>query len=255
MHPTAIEKVKDEDNQLAQSFSKFMRQGKVKSALRLLSKCEGMVLDVDTLVTNDGNEDRTVLDELKDKHPDKAQISLEAITEDEGKEFHPVIIYSIDGQAIQQAALKTNGAAGPSDLDARAWKRMCTAFKHHSSSLCNSLALVTKKLSTRYVNPNPVGITAFTSSRLIAIDKQPRVRPIAIGEVPRRIISKAILSVVRPDVLEVAGSVQLCADSGINFATSGRKHLGQHWAMQYSQKSTSRPKLSSGKRSLRHCAW
>ena len=86
---------------------------------------------------------------------------------------------------------------------------MCTAFKLHSSCLCNSLALVAKKLSTRYVNP--VGITAFTSSRLIAVDKQPGVQPIAIGKVPRRIISKAILSVVRSDVLEVAGSGQLCA--------------------------------------------
>ena len=130
-----------------------------------------MVLDVDTPVTNDGNEDCTVLDELKDKHPGKAQISLEAIMEDEGKEFHSIMFDSIDGQAIQQAALKTSGGAGLSGLDARAWKRMCTAFKQHSSCLCNSLALVAKKLSTRYVNP--VGITAFTSSRLIAIDKQP----------------------------------------------------------------------------------
>ena len=86
---------------------------------------------------------------------------------------------------------------------------MCTAFKHHSSCLCNSLALVAKKLSTRHVNP--VGITAFTSSRLKAIDKQPGVRPIAIGELPRRIISKAILSVVRLGALEIAGSVLLCA--------------------------------------------
>ena len=46
-------KTKDEDNQLARSFSKFMRLGKVKCFLRLLSKCEGMVLDVDTPVTND----------------------------------------------------------------------------------------------------------------------------------------------------------------------------------------------------------
>ena len=189
-----------------------------------------MVLDVDTPVTNDGNEDRTVLDELKDKHPDKAQISLEAIPEDEGREFHPVMFDSIDGQAIQQAALKTSGAAGPSGLNARAWKRMCTAFKHHSSCLCNSLALVAKKLSTRYVNP--WGITTFTSIRLIAIDKQPGVRPIAIGKVPRRIISKAILSVVRSAVLEVAGYVQLCAgqEAGCETAVHAMRAIleGEH---------------------------
>ena len=37
------------------------------------------------------------------------------------------------------------------------------------------------------------------------------VRPIAIGEVARRILSKAILSIVRKDVLKVTGSIQLCA--------------------------------------------
>ena len=134
---------------------------------------------------------------------------LETITEDEGKEFYLVIFGSIDCQAIQQAALKTSGAAGPSGHDARAWKRMCEVFKRPSSCLCNNLALVAKKLSTRYLNP--VGITAFTSSRLIAIDKQPGVQPIAIGKVPRCNISKAILSVVKSDALEVTRSVQLCA--------------------------------------------
>ena len=39
----------------------------------------------------------------------------------------------------------------------------------------------------------------------------PGIHPIAIGEVVRRIISKAILSIVRKDVLEVTGSIQLCA--------------------------------------------
>lgn len=114
---------------------------------------------------------------------------MEAITEDNGSEFHPVIFDSIDGHAIQQAALRTNSAAGPSGLDASAWKRMCTAFKQHSSSLCNSLALVAKKLSRRYVDLE--GIAAFTSSRLIAIDKQPGVPPIAIGEVLMRSSSLA----------------------------------------------------------------
>lgn len=76
MYPTEIElnrrKTKDEDDQLAGSFLKLIRQGKVKSALRLLSKCEGMVLGVNFTVTNDGNEEHTVQDEIKDKHPGKA---------------------------------------------------------------------------------------------------------------------------------------------------------------------------------------
>ena len=60
-------------------------------------------------------------------------------------------------------------------------------------------------------------LSAFTACRLIALDKQPGVRPIGIGEVARRIISKAILSVVGQAVQEAVGCIQLCAgqDCGI----------------------------------------
>ena len=37
------------------------------------------------------------------------------------------------------------------------------------------------------------------------------MRPIGIGELPRRIIARAVLSVLRDDVQDAAGSVQLCA--------------------------------------------
>ena len=46
---------------------------------------------------------------------------------------------------------------------------------------------------------------------LIALDKNPGVRPIGIGETPRRIITKAALTVTRNDILDAAGYTQLCA--------------------------------------------
>ena len=39
----------------------------------------------------------------------------------------------------------------------------------------------------------------------------PGVRPIGVGEVPRRIIAKAVLSLVRLDIQEAAGPLQVCA--------------------------------------------
>ena len=49
------------------------------------------------------------------------------------------------------------------------------------------------------------------ASCLIAIDKLPGVHPIGIGEVVCRIVGKAVLSVIRDDILEVTGIDQLCA--------------------------------------------
>ena len=77
-------------------------------------------------------------------------------------------------------------------------------------TLCtSSVALVAKKLCVEYVEP--YGISSFIASRLIALGKQPGIRPIGIREVSQRIISKAILSVVSDEVIEVARCIQLCA--------------------------------------------
>ena len=55
------------------------------------------------------------------------------------------------------------------------------------------------------------GLAAFTSCSLIALEKCPGVRPVRVAEVCRRLVGKAVLSVVRADVLKVAGPWQLCA--------------------------------------------
>ena len=39
-------------------------------------------------------------------------------------ESHPVLFDGIDGQLIHETVLKMDGAAGFSDLDAAAWKRL-----------------------------------------------------------------------------------------------------------------------------------
>ena len=45
----------------------------------------------------------------------------------------------------------------------------------------------------------------------IALDKDPGVRPICICETAQRIVSKAILHVIRDDIQEITGSIQFCA--------------------------------------------
>ena len=125
---------------------------------------------------------------------------------------------SLDADAIHHAALHTNGAAGPSGLDAHAWRRLCSSFKSASHNLCSALASVAQRIANTYVNPD--GLSAFVACRLIPLDKCPGVRPIGVGEVPRCIIGKAILRVVGSDVEEAAGPLQVCAgqDDGCEVA-------------------------------------
>ena len=54
-------------------------------------------------------------------------------------------------------------------------------------------------------------LAALTANHLIALDKCPGVHPIGVGEIVRRIISKSVLFVIKSDVLEAAGTLQLCA--------------------------------------------
>ena len=86
---------------------------------------------------------------------------------------------------------------------------MCTFFKSVSSNLCHSLALLARRLCTEFVDPH--GYAPLLACRLIALDKNPGVRPIGNSEVVRRIIVKTNIFVVWEDIQEVARSVQLCA--------------------------------------------
>ena len=98
------------------------------------------------------------------------------------------------------------------------WRRLCTSFKSASNDLCHSLAISAQRLCTNFVDPS--AIAPFLACRLIALDKNPGVRPIGIGDTARQIIAKAILAATKVDIQEAAGTLQLCAGqiSGIEAA-------------------------------------
>ena len=146
-----------------------------------------------------------------EKHP-LAQPLLRDYLISESREsppFHPVMFDAFTGSVIRSAALWTFGAPGPSGVDARSWRRICTSFHTASNDLCEDMALFACRLCTTYLSPNI--LASFLSCRLIALDKCPGVCPIGVCEVACRIVAKAALSVIRDDLQEVAGSCQLCA--------------------------------------------
>ena len=99
--------------------------------------------------------------------------------------------------------------AGPSGLDTHSWRRVYTAFKSASNSLCQSLAEVAKRLCSSLVDPQ--GLAPLLACRLIALDNCSGVCHIGIGDTARRIITRAILSITREDIQDAAVSIQLCA--------------------------------------------
>ena len=118
---------------------------------------------------------------------------------------HPVIFDGLQGPLVCAAALQTFSDASPSGVDARGWRRLCTSFR----SALDDLALFARRLYCEYLSPNI--LSPFLACWLIALDKYPGVHPIGVCEVVRRIIAKAVLSILRSDIQEVAGTQQLCA--------------------------------------------
>ena len=118
-----------------------------------------------------------------------------------------MIFDELDGLRILRTTLRTDRGAGPSGMDACLWKRICSSFQSASSNLCSALALVARRIASSPVYPKQ--LMPLTSSKLIALDKCPGVRPIGIGEVSRRIIGKAILSIIYVDIQDAVGVNQL----------------------------------------------
>lgn len=58
------------------------------------------------------------------------------------------------------------------------------------------IGCVARKIATSNVDPNR--LAAYTACHLIALNKNPGIRPIGVGEAAHRIIGKAILKVIKP---------------------------------------------------------
>ena len=211
LHKSA-QNVHNKDN-TPRSFANLMFSGKTEAALGLLSNTHtrkgGVLLSTDLSDPNNPSSP-TVLETLKKKHPPGRPIQPSAlIGVGDPPPAHPVLFDRVDAGTIKSAALNTKGAAGPSGLDAHSWRRLCTSFHSASHELCHSLAMLARRLCTSFVNPD--SLSPFLACRLIALDKCPGIRPIGICETARRIVSKAILTVIRDDLQDAAGSTQLCA--------------------------------------------
>ena len=185
----------DDNNSIAKSFKNMMVKGNVHcvcGAMRLLAENANHGVHKLNDVINEKNAQGeevniTVREILRAKHPKGCVPPSTSMLVGCPTAINPIVFASLDADSIRHAALRTKGAAGISGLDAHAWRRLCSSFKSASNDLCAGLAAVGRRIATESVHPD--GLSAFVTCRLVPLNKCPGVRPIGIGEVPRRIIS------------------------------------------------------------------
>ena len=196
---------KNKTENLSKRFAKFMTEGNVSAALKLLDSTNstGMLSLTDE-----------VMEELLKKHPEPAPITGEPLLHGPILPVPECFYDSIDEQTILKSAKYTKGSAGPSGMDADQFRRvLCSKnFNKAGRALREELVTLTKNLATKHYAP--ILLEAYVSCRLIPLDKDPGIRPIGIGEVIRRIIGKSLSRCSSEYIKEAAGPLQTCAGQG-----------------------------------------
>ena len=190
------------EEELTKRFTNLMLKGNVRQAVRLLERdASNGILPL--------NEN--TLKELLQKHPEGQPLHEEMLLEGPVEKVSSVIFDEITSDSILKAAVRTKGSAGPSMYDADDWRIILgsTLFGTEAEDLRKSLAELAKELCINEIE-DPESLEALLGCRLIPLDKNPGLRPIGIGETLRRIIGKAVMTIMKEDVLTGVGNLQLC---------------------------------------------
>ena len=140
--------------QITHAFTRHMFEGNTRGALQLLiGQDRGGVLNLND-PADPSNPEFSVRDALNAKHPPAQPLHPECLLPSaDTPAVHPVVFDSLDDSGVCAAALHTVGAAGPSGIDARGWRRLCTSFCAVSDEFCGAIALFTRRLCTTLISP------------------------------------------------------------------------------------------------------
>ena len=184
------------EERLGKTFAKLMFEGRVKAAMKLLDEQDSagfLTLSQSTM------------NELKRKHPEANGADPSVLIDGQMPFVNTVMFHNITESTILKSALRTKGSGGPSGIDADGWRRILVSknFGNVGIDLRCALATFARDVSTIEIEVKVeeersyTSLEAYTACRLIPLDKNPGVRPIGVGEVLRRIVGKAFISVIK----------------------------------------------------------
>ena len=125
-------------------------EGKVSAAMKFLDNEHSagvLELNLETINT------------LKEKHPQSEPLSEQGMLKGPIRSVPDYFFEPINEQEVLKAALKTKGSAGPSAMDADAFRRiLCSKnFSTCGKELREEIAILTKNLATKHIHPDILG--------------------------------------------------------------------------------------------------
>ena len=107
---------------------------------------------------------------------------------------------------MRKCAIRTKGSHGTSGLDVDFWSEIScnSTFGNPSYNLYHATVLLARMLCSEEL-VDPKSIKGLVACRLIPLDKSSGARLIGVGEVLWHIIGKAILTMLKSDILNVTG--------------------------------------------------
>jgi hypothetical protein len=163
------------------------------------------------------------LEVLRGKHPETRVPDL-ANPQCSSFEAYPetpeVLPLDFSPEDVERVASKLAGAAGPLGADAVETRNWLLRFGEESIELREEIASWADWLANS--SPSWAAYRALMACRLVALDKQPGVRPVGIGEILRRLIAKMVVRAAGDQAKAACGNRQLCA--GLEAGIEGAVH-------------------------------
>ncbi|KAF6209915.1 hypothetical protein GE061_015669 [Apolygus lucorum] len=208
-----------DDEYKVKVFHRLVLRGKVREALRWLTEGGGgKILGPRTELDSSS---RTVMDELKDKHPSPINPDAQCYELPTGMHEMPSLQQVlVTAEHVENVARSLHGGGGPGGSSSEQWMDYLLRYGRASLRLRNAVGALASKLANEEVARDT--IKALVASRLVALDKSPGVRPVGVGECLRRILGKCMALVTGEDVMMACGARQLAG--GLSAGVEGAVH-------------------------------